>query len=322
MRGEYLNEILHPEEFFVIDTDIPIDKTARLFRSFGWRYYYGPLIDNVNRYIINELDGKQSFDIIWIDKGVFIDPAVLKKIKGKSGILIHFTPDTAFTNNHSNLFDKGLPLYDYNITTKSFEIDDYKKAGACKVLYCTQGYDLRLHKPYHTFEEKEGICFVGLNEPLREKVIASLLNKDILVKLAGAKWERFVKRNFKKSNLEWYGKGLFGPDYAKFISGSLMGLGLLSKKFPELHTTRTFEIPACGTALVTESNKEINQFYTNDEVIFFTNEEELPDKVCAILENTEKLRQLSGKGYDVVTHGHYDYRSILSDLLKEMNLFN
>ena len=32
--------------------------------------------------------------------------------------------------------------------------------------------------------------------------------------------------------------------------------GLLAKWVPELHTTRTFEIPACGTALVTERNSE------------------------------------------------------------------
>lgn len=36
--------------------------------------------------------------------------------------------------------------------------------------------------------------------------------------------------------------------------------GALSRRFPERHTTRTFEIPACGTVLITEWNEEISVF--------------------------------------------------------------
>ncbi len=322
MRGEYLNEILKPEEFTVIDTDIPVYKTPKLFLSFGWRFYRGPLIKNVNNYIRKALNAKKPFDLIWIDKGVFIDPVLLKEIKGDKSILVHFTPDTAFTANKSGLFRKGVPLYDYCISTKSFELDAYKFAGAKEVIYCTQGYDSGLHKIYYDFSEKEGVCFVGLNEPEREEIIHSLLEDDILVKLAGANWERFVKKHNGKPNLKWHGAGLFGPEYAKLISGSLMGLGLLSKNFPELHTTRTFEIPACGTLLVTEDNHETRKFYTNEDVVFFSDKKELPQKIKAALSDPARLQKMSKNGYNTVNKNHYDYKSIISDLLKKMNLLN
>ena len=49
-------------------------------------------------------------------------------------------------------------------------------------------------------------------------------------------------------------------EYAKIISLSYFGLGLLSNWVPELHTTRTFEIPACNTCLITPKTIEIANF--------------------------------------------------------------
>jgi spore maturation protein CgeB len=320
MRGEYLKEILSPSQFIVANIDIPIAQTSKLFRSAGWRYFKGPLIKNINRYISDVIKNKGDFDLVWVDKGVFITPGIISSLKKQNNTVVHYTPDTAFTYNRSSLFYKALPFYDYCITTKSFEIDDYNAAGSVNTLYCTQGYDERLHQPYHSFEEKDGVCFIGLNEPEREAIILSLINRNITVKLGGAKWNRFVREHRDNSNLLWLGEGLFGTEYAKAISGSLLGLGLLSRKFPELHTTRTFEIPACGTVLVTENNIETNKFFKEEEVLFFDNINELSDKVDSILNDKERLRTMSYMAHKTVIYNGYDYRSIVSRLLMQMKL--
>ena len=78
-----------------------------------------------------------EFDLVWIDKGVFIKPSVLKNLRSRSKLLIHFTPDPAFAYHQSELFYKSIPDYDFCVTTKSFEMNDYKKYGAKNVLYCT-----------------------------------------------------------------------------------------------------------------------------------------------------------------------------------------
>ena len=320
MRGEYLQELLMPAEFFVVNTDIPIYNTPRLSRSFGWRYYRGPLINNVNKYITRELKEQGDFDIIWIDKGVFIDPVLLAGIKKKRTILIHFTPDTAFAGNQSKLFEEALPLYDYCITTKSFELDNYKKAGAHEVLYCTQGYDPKLHRIYNDFSEKKGVVFIGQNEAWREEAIARLTDKKILVKLSGAGWGRYINKHKSNSNLNWLGNGLFHEAYAKTVSGSLIGLGLLSKKFPEKHTTRTFEIPACGTALAAEDNEETRQFYTGDEVLFFNGLDEMIEKIEYYLHHPDLLMALTARGHNKVLNGTFDYPGILKNLLAKMDI--
>ena len=320
MRGEYLKKILCPTEFKYINTDIPINSTSKIFRSLGWRYKKGPLIKNINNFIYQNIKPLDFFDLAWIDKGVFIYPEIIQLIKEKSVKLIHFTPDPAFTYHKSSLFYKAIPLYDHCITTKSFEIANYQSNHSNSTIFCTQGYDPEIHKPYKSFEEKKGIVFIGHKEPDREFVISKLIEMGILVKLAGIKWEKVVNRYKNHSNLEYYGKGVFGTDYARIISRSLIGLGFLSKIIPELHTTRTLEIPACGTALITERNKETTSIFSNNEALFFDNPEEVLESIPRILTNDVFLREVTQNGLYKVNTGPYNYRSILIDVLQKANV--
>lgn len=314
MRGQYLRQILKADQFKVIDTQIPINHTNKIFRSIGWRYKTGPLIKNVNQYIFNALQGQFSYDLVWVDKGVFIQPSTIQLLKKHSAKLVHFTPDPAFTYHRSKLFNAAVPLYDYCVTTKSYEVEYYQSHGANPIV-CSQGYDPLIHKPYHSFNEKEGIVFIGHKEEEREEILSMLLEKGIRITLAGINWESFANRHKSKSNLIYKGKGIFGTDYGKEISKAKLGLGLLSKWVPEFHTTRTFEIPACGTALVTERTNEIAQWFNNDEVIFFDDAKDIVEKVCYALNSDSYLHQISTRGYTKVTNGKYDYRGILEEII-------
>jgi spore maturation protein CgeB len=97
-------------------------------------------------------------------------------------------------------------------------------------------------------------------------------------------------------------------------------LGLVSKRFPELHTTRTFEIPACGTALLTEYNRETADFYKDDEVIFFRNTSELIDNIRFYFNHPEKLQVLTNKGLLKVRSGGYDYKTQLTEICERMGI--
>jgi hypothetical protein len=318
MRGEYLKQLLPQYQFVTINTDVPINATPRLLRSMGWRYKKGPLIRNINNYILKELNGSFVFDLVWIDKGVFVDPQVIYSLKQQSGKLVHFTPDPAFTYHRSNLFYDALPLYDYCVTTKSFEIESYKKYGV-KTIFCTQGYDPDVHKPHHHFKEKSGVVFIGHKEDEREFIISELVERNIRVTVAGNHWEKFAAKRKHKSNLIYKGKGIFGEEYARELSGALVGLGLLSRWVPELHTTRTFEIPACKTALVTEHNPEIGSVFSDEEVIYYDDPDEAISKVEYYIGKKDKLIPFTENGYKKVTGGGYSYAEILSKILKQID---
>ncbi|HMN25896.1 MAG TPA: glycosyltransferase, partial [Ignavibacteriaceae bacterium] len=268
-----MRSLLNNPEFIIIDTEKILNSFNKIIKTIGFRYKIGPVVEAINSEIIKSLNSK--YDLIWVDKGIFITEETTKKLKDKTEKLIHYTPDTAFYENKSYHFYNSIKLYDACITTKSFDLVLYKKFFAKKIIYCTQGYDKNIHKTYNCFPDKSGICFIGLYEINRDIFIQKLLDAGLEIKLAGVKWDSFVRRNKNKSNLFFFGKSVFGEEYGKLISSSLFGLGFLSKKFPELHTTRTFEIPACKTILITERNEETRKFFKDDEVVFYNTSEEL-----------------------------------------------
>jgi spore maturation protein CgeB len=247
---------------------------------------------------------------------VFIKPAIIKRLRAQSEKLVHFTPDPAFAYHRSRLFFEALPLYDYCITTKSFELAEYRKAGI-KTIFCTQGYDPLIHRPYHNFKEKNGIVFIGHREEDREELISALLERKFTVTLAGVGWSKLARKS-RGSSLKYLGPGIFAEEYARTISGAKLSLGCLSKIIPELHTTRTFEIPACGTALLTEKNEETGLMFTADEVVFFQASKDLIERVESLYRNPENLYQITQNGYKKVTEGGYDYYSIMKKIVDQV----
>jgi spore maturation protein CgeB len=313
MRSKTLQQILQPDSFTLIDTSIPFFEVGKIYRSLGFRYKVGPFIWKLNKYIQNYLTEK-DFDIIWIDKASFIGPLTTQKIKQKTKLLIHFTPDTAFFHNRSSLFEKSMKYYDHFISTKSYDLDKYP---TIRTMLVPQGFDPEIHRPYNSFEEKtREVSFIGLYEPYRGEVIRLLLDSGICVTLAGKKWGKF--RYLHHPNLEYLGEGLFGDEYARIMSSSLFGLGLLSKRFPELHTTRTFEIPACGTALITEENEETRRFFEKDEAIFFKKTEEIPWLINQYKSNKVILNKLSSTAKEKVVNNGYSYPLILKKIIDQI----
>lgn len=320
MRAEKIRGILSDWEMDVINTDIPKRNMYRLWQSIGFRYKRGPLIGKVNNYVLDNLEDKQ-YDLIWVDKAIYLTKETTKVLRLRTEKLVHYTPDPAFTFHRSRLFFESMPLYDYMVTTKSFEMDDFIRmmGDKEKVLYATQGFDKNLHRPVVEWRHKKGVAFIGHYEKERMQPIELLLQNGIDVTLAGIGWESFVK--FHKSEyLHYLGDGVFGDKYVEAISSCLYAWGAVSKWIPEKHTTRTFEIPACKTALLTERNEEIESFFSEDEVIYYEGLEDLIEKIKYYNTHSQELQTLVEKGYKKVQSGGFDYESIMKKLLIKMGV--
>ena len=319
MRGESIERLLPSANLYVVDIDEVFNKLGRLSKTIGWRFKVGPLITGINTLIQNRVSQIDFFDFVWVDKGVFLYPKVLENIRKKTAVLIHYTPDPAFLYHRSRLFLKSIPTYDYCITTKSFELELYAKFNARKVLLSSQGYDPSLHKPYYSSEQKKGVSFIGHYEPNRARVIQSFIDNGIEVILAGIKWEKFVSENLHNKSLTYLGKGVYGEDYARVISRSKLSLGFLSRIIPELHTTRTFEIPACKTVLITEENAETSSFFKENEVVFYLpeNEGQLYKKVQEMLNDDKLVEQFAELGYQRIIKNDLSFDSLMKKMLDQ-----
>lgn len=319
MRGEQLKTIISHCQMQVINTHIPFGKSNRLVRSFGFRYKRGPLINSINQYITSSLSDKQ-YDLIWVDKAVYITKETTAQLRQKTKTLVHFTPDPAFTFHQSHHFKASLGYYDYAITTKSFEQVHYlNHLSKEKIILTTQGFNANTHQSQIEFsDKKEGVLFIGHCESERDLVLQRLIDSGIKVVVAGIKWEQFAKRNQNNPLLTYLGKGIYGADYAMALSTYQFSWGALSKWIPELHTTRTFEIPACGTALITERNAETSSFFNENEAVFYNTPEEMVERIKYYQNHPHELETLTNKGRERVIRDGRDYMNILKKVLAEM----
>jgi spore maturation protein CgeB len=321
MRAEWLRRLTPEWEWEWLDTDALVLRTSRISQSLAYRFQRGPAVAAINN-TVREWFADRAFDLTWVDKGVFLAPPSVMEMRHKSRRLIHYTPDTAFFANKSRYFNETVPQYDVVVTTKSFEAGLYAERGVAKsLLVTTQGFDPEVHFPRRdNLERKRSVAFVGLAEPSREKMIAALIESGIHVRLAGADWDDFVSRFGATALLTFEGASLYGTAYATLYSECWVGLGLLSKRFPELHTTRTFEIPACGAVLATERNEETAQFFTDGEALFFDGAEDLVERLTKEFEREDSLtlEQIATRGRARVISDSRDYPAILSRVLQDL----
>ncbi len=322
MRAEWLKRLTPGWSWQWIDTDPPLLSTQRLWRSMAFRHQIGKAVGRINAEVSARVMGRH-FDLAWVDKGVFLTPETNSRIRRASGLMVHFTPDMAFGANHSRHFEASLRYFDLVVTTKSFELPEYaRRSEPDKILLTTQGFDPLVHFPqFGAGERRREVVFVGLAEPHRERCIASLLERNIVVRLAGRGWMGFLRRWGRHRRLVYEAEDSFGRDYAELFSRAWIGLGLISKRFPELHTTRTFEIPACGALLATERTRETTQFFSEDEALFFDDDAELATRVeTAFQLDDAQLAALAGAGRARIAKDGRDYQKILAKILSSPQL--
>ncbi len=323
MRAESLRRLTPEFEWTWVDTDPPLQQAARVWRTLAFRSRVGRAVNRINEEVGAGI-GREPHDLIWVDKGVFLREASVQRLRNSARRLIHYTPDTAFHENRSAHFERTLGLYDLAVTTKAFEVDEYEnRIGPEKVLLTTQGYDLAVHYPRNTdAERRRETLFIGLAEPDREACVATLLDNDISVRLAGRGWTRFVRRHQGNPCLIYEGDDVFGDDYASLLSRSWIGLGLLSRRFPELHTTRTFEIPACGAMLASPRTSETTTFFADSEALFFDAYSTLASRLKVLLTEPglDSVASVASAGHRRVLASARDYDSILGAVLADQRL--
>lgn len=270
-----------------------------------------------NRRILQLCDNER-FDIIWIDKGNFVLPSTLKRIKKEnpSTIIVGYSPDNmAERHNRTVWFERGLKYYDWFITTKSYIVDWFKSKGCPNVLFVNNAYEDTFHKQYEISPENKRrlggtIGFIGSWEKERCEYILYLAENGVKVRVwGGGKWKEYADFS---PNLKIEDTGLFSEEYNKAISAFDISLCFLRKINHDLQTTRSIEIPACGSLLMAErTNEHLALFEEDKEAIFFSSKEELLEKCRFYLENDDKRRAVAEAGHNrCKKSGYSNYETI------------
>lgn len=323
-RMKVLNDLGH--ETVPFDISVFESQSSRLVRSIAWRLYAGPMVSKINRALWREARTPEGIDLIWIDKGVWIYPETLQHLKEATGArALHYTPDSQFVIQRSRHFMASIHLYDVFVTTKEWEVDLYKQAGAKRVILTYQGYDSRFYPRTVSDQERaqydSDVCFIGHRQPHYAQRLKALSTIGIKLRIWGDAWPAYANSHPWAKGL--VSPGLWGESYPVALACAKIGLGLLGKHIPETSTTRTFEIPAMGTFLLAERTELHQQlFEEGKEAEFFSSDDEMIDKVKFYLAHDEARRRIAAAGRARCERSGYSSVDLLRQIIAVLEQSN
>jgi spore maturation protein CgeB len=293
----------------------------RVFRSLAHRTNCGPHVRQLNRALAEAGHALGHFDLIWVDKGRWIYRQTLAALRQRMGAkLLHYSPDAHFFDNRSRIFRDCLPLYDWVVTTKPFELDRYRSSGARETLLALQGFDPRFgayrREPDDGTAWSSDVCFIGHYQPHYAACLKAASQVSDRLRIWGHGWPAYAARN------RWArpcvsGDGAWGGDYLRALSNTRIALGLLGKHIPETTTTRSFEIPALGIFLLAErTDDHLALFEEGREAEFFGDREELKDKLRYYLANDRAREKIASSGRKRCLESGYSSAEQLANIMR------
>ena len=323
---EELVQEVHALSYYPDTTANPEGKYIPLRERVLWKLGF-PLSKNpINKML---LAGVKSHlpDILWIEKGNSIFPRTIKwvkKIAPKCRIVSHSEDDMFAFHNRSWYYTWGLKFYDVVFTTKSFNCrpGELSALGAKRIIYIDQAYDKYLHKPVCISEEDKlrfgsEVGFIGSYERERAESMLYLAENGVKVRVWGNRWERFYKLH---PNLILEQRPLYGEEYVKGICSTRINLCFLRKANRDLHTSRTFEIPACRAFMIAERTDEhLRLFDEGREAVYFGSNEELLQKVYYYLEHGTERESIANAGWKRCLSSGYSFHERIEIMLSQVH---
>ncbi len=263
--------------------------------AFGFAWF-------IRRYVLSQVKGR-SFDFVLVDHGELLDGATVAALKKIGGVVANYNQDNPYVSRDRQkwrLFLKALPNYDLVATHRISSAEGAARAGARRVLLVREAADEAVHRPIELSDEDRArfssdVAFIGTWMPERGPFMLRLVERGVPLRIYGARWNKApeyerLQQHIVLGNLD-------GDDYVKAIRGASIAIGLLSKGNADLHTTRSFEIPAIGTLFCAERTTDHLEMYKDgEEAIFFDSPEECADLCMSLLAQPERIKRIAAAG--------------------------
>lgn len=297
---------------------------SRAFR----RLFLNSLVDDYNRDVLN-LARSAEFDFVLVFKGMYLRAETVQYLRELGKPVYNFYPDVSFVD-HGNFIPEALRYYDCVFTTKTYhgeqELADFNIG---KLQYVRHGFDPEVHRPLVLSDAQRvkygcDVSFVGCWSPEKEHLISCILNSrknfKVIVYGIGWKYASIEFRNALGNNLR---PGVFGDELSVAYQASKVNLGLLSHaagdaSMSDQTTVRTFQIPASKSFMLHEDTTEVRYFFEPDrEVLLFTDEEDMLQKLDIALGDEELRATIVERGYQRCVSAPYDYSSAAEVILSQ-----
>lgn len=326
-----------------VNTVTPWARASWLSRQVQRRLQRGSLTDEVNSSVLQAAHAVRP-DLVWTEKQEFLRADTVHALRALGARVVHFTPDPYFSLDwkRTRIMDDALGAFDVLVYCKSYERPQYEHVGA-PLVYMPLGYCDEVHRPLPDRDPRWTCAagFLGGWEPRREHLLHAIAAAGVDLKVFGGYWDflrhgRWSLRSavilrqlaagepfeFHRDPLlarAHQGGEVYGDDYARALTGAAIGLGFLRRCAPDQHTTRTFEIPACGSMLLGDRTDEHQALFEEGiEAEYFGDVTELIDKARFYTTHGSARDKVAASGRQRCIDSRYAYIHRLKSALNEI----
>lgn len=259
-------------------------------------------------------------EIVFACKALHLDGELLEDLRRVNGaMLVHWhADDYRNPSNTSPEFQSAIPVYDVCVTPKTFNVDELRADGARRVEFLPYAFDPEVHHPVPARKGPPSTaCFVGGWEPERASFLEHAAREGIDLEVWGAYWDRLPRGATLRACCRY--REVFAEDMARVFASSQLCLGFLRRANRDLHTARTFEIPAAGGAMLTERTEEQRAFFEEGkEALYFETPEEMVATIREYTARPADLARIRAAGLARCQRDRYSYAGRLSALLARL----
>lgn len=284
------------------DMSVFASQVGRVWRSLAHRAIAGPVVTSLNRELLATARRLSGVTHVWVDKGTLLWADTVREVRDRLGAaMVHYANDALLLDNRSRHFRASVPLYDFHFTTKRFELEGLRALGAPRVHLTFDAVNAERFRPRAPDHEQRRrfaaeVAFIGRCERHYARTLRAAAGSGRDLRVWGPRWTRYARLH-RWARPHVRGEGVWFDDYPVALSSAKICLGLLSKRFPETVTTRTFEIPACGSLLLGERTDDHRALFEEDvEAVYFDSNEEMIEKMRFYLDHESERRRIASAG--------------------------
>jgi spore maturation protein CgeB len=290
-----------------------------------------PLIEaEWNRQLLTLVDTFQP-DLVYITNADLCWSRTVQAITKKNIPVMCFYHDVHWKDRPGSRFSENIACFDLIATTRRWQEPQFRLAGAKDVLIARFGFEPLVHRPLQLdikAIDRYGadVTFIGTKEMHRSSDLDAMVANGFPYhfRLWGGLWN-----GHPAANQYWQKRPVYEQEIPIIYAASRIALHWLgwdphstnpAMRIGDQHNSRTFQITACGGALMLgQRTEEHCSFFEEDkEAVFFDSVQELREKLDYWLspKRDAQRRNIADAARERCLKEDYSYRPVVSQFLK------
>lgn len=271
--------------------------SGRLWNRVAWRLAWQLLAKSANSKLVEQANKFQP-DLTLVISPRLVHPDTILALQQTGLAFVFYTDNPVDAHHtHTNSWVKsGFPLWDAALIWSEELVKRLNQNGVKQAFFHPFCSDVEYHFPQRQSNPIYDVAFIGNWDASRKREQYLKAIADYRLGLWGS---NYWNTHCQEVSLKGLCQGMCSYQEIPQILGSAkMGLNILRPQNEDGHNIRTYEIPATKTLTLSERSQELlNLFLEDIEAVYFSNPDELRQKVEYLLKNPDVISHITEAGY-------------------------